>query len=204
MRIVLLAVAATVIVFLAVMYLTGDLWSATNASGVVALAVMALYAVALVRLIRTLRAKMVAGTVAALLLFGVIAHWGIMFGMTTWQYEVLRRIRRVIAYGVVQDDAHRNGIAILRRADSAGVGAGEAFALLGGAGRGAADTVALGNDLGGIFRTVASSDTGVVFTYEAGSVPGLDPSFLNSDGRRGYFEHRVTFSKGGMDYVIRN
>jgi hypothetical protein len=201
MRLMLLFAAVTVAVFLIVMNTTGEIWSATNAAGVVAVVVMAGYAVALVRLFQTPMQKTVAGVVSVLLLLGVVSHWAIMYGVTNWQYERLRMIRRVIAYGWVQDEANRMGIAVLRAADSAGVGIREGFDRNP---QPASSEMPGFDDMGGMVRTAVVTDTSVTLTYEARSVPGLDMAFVNSDGRRGFFEHRVTVTKGGVAYVIAN
>jgi hypothetical protein len=197
----LLSAAVTVAVFVAVMNVTGDVWTATNAAGAVALVAMGGYAVAIARLFRTPRQQTIAGALSVLLLLGVLSHWAILFVTTNWQYERLREIRRVIAYGWVQDEANRMGIAVLRAADSAGVGIREGFE------RNplpASAEMPGFDDMGGMVRTAAVTDTSVTLTYEARSVPGLDRSFVNSDGRQGFFEHRMTVTKGGLAYVIAN
>jgi hypothetical protein len=201
MRIMLLSAAVTVAVFVVAMHVTGDIWSATNAAGAVALIAMAGYAVALVRLFRTPLQKTIAGGISVLLLLGILSHWAIMYRMTNWQYDHLRALRRVIAYGFVQDEANRIGIAVLRSADSAGVGIREAYERI--PQPESADMQGFA-DMGGMVRSAAVTDTSVTLTYEARSVPGLDSEFVNSDGRRGFFEHRMTVTKGGLDYVIAN
>jgi hypothetical protein len=204
--IISLIVSAT---FVAMFFITGSTWAATNAAGVVSLAHL------LFLLYRTTRPPVAislrrwARGLGGLVLAGTMLYWSTMYRMTNWQYEALHTIHNVIFHGVAISVLEGMGLktvsAYTAQPGPKRLSIGDVFRK--GTTYINADSSMMEVDEGfeGKLFAAAVSDTQVVLVWQQ-TIPidGEDKSFKNFDGRTGMTQDRLIIKRRGLVYEIQN
>jgi hypothetical protein len=203
MRWTLICALLLVTVFLVTYWATANIWTATNAAGIIGVACLIGVASRVVRIFDRRWQRFTAALLSILLITGLVAHWIIMWRMTEWQYAQLQSIRRVIYDGIVISTLRTPAYDAFREFHQAppGRSIGEVFTKLNPGGVPPVDSL-IAEETGPFFTSV--SDSTVRLTGESRFVKGFDSAFVNYDGRHGLAQIQARVSPEGVVYDIQN
>ncbi len=200
-------IAAICGTFVAVLGLTGDIWSAANAAGAIVLAYLIVAAVWMTRPPVSTRARAFILGAVGLGLAGTVTHWRIASSTTNFQYELLQVIRRQIEHSIISAKMDERSLPVFA-ADyrERTPGAKRLAPLFDEMNPGIDRSTHLLDTLGEGIRVyaVALSDTEVVISGVSGFTRGRDRTFRNLDGRTGLLQSRQRLTPAGVDYAIEN
>ncbi|MCH7663923.1 MAG: hypothetical protein IH859_08670 [Chloroflexi bacterium] len=196
--------------FITVFSITGELWNALNAAGVIAF----IYLIGLIQ--RTTRppvsnkVRKFSMIAAYILLFGVVAHWTIIYDQTNFQYRALHHVRKTIFHQVLHLTMHDIALNTLKtyysRPESVREKITETFARLNPALSSNSSQIKIETffeeDSLRIF-IVFLSDT-AIHLYGLSPTDGENPHFENFGGRIGRTQDFLALKTSGVFYEIQN
>jgi len=208
MRWVILTCILVTVAFVGMYISTREVWSATNAAGVI----IAVYLVILVawatREVQPRWCRIVWRVSIAVVFAGMTIHWVTMYSMTTWQYQTLHTIRKTVFHTTVFDYLQSRGLKTLQgyyTRNSSSNSLAEVFNRLNPRlepGTTLLDT--LPAEDGMRIHAVSVSDSEIVLIGLSTIVEGEEPSFQNYDGRLGRVQNRLKITPRGLSYEIQN
>ena len=203
----LLTSIAACALFVGVYFSTGDVWKATNASGLLVLAALIYLLGKTTRNAEPRGRYAGAVTVMALIFAAISVHWFIWWSMTTWQSGSLRDLRKSIAHGVLSarmEDRAVKTLAGYYREPTAGKGSLQAYFASQYAMEKPSDRLldSLGDGLSVYLASAADSE--VVMIGEDAFTWGESREFKNFDGRTGILQDRVRLTRTGVTYEFQN
>jgi hypothetical protein len=195
--------------FLTTFFTTGNIWTATNVTGIFCVFYLLFVLIRGIRSISSPRYKwsiLAAGL--AILLF-VMLHWNVMYRMTNYQYRALHIIHKVIFHGIALEELKTLGLELFTSyTEQQGIAQhslGETFQR--NIPMSSPDSSIIKSDIESkiTLYAVSISDTQVVMICQPSiSIDGERAEFKNFNGQTGMTQARLIISKRGMVYEIQN
>jgi hypothetical protein len=208
MRWVILTCILVTVAFVGMYISTREVWSATNAAGVI----IAVYLVILVawatRELQPRWRRIVWRVSIAVVFAGMTIHWVTMYSMTTWQYQTLHTIRKTVFHIATFDFLQSRGLKTLQgyyTRNSSSNSLAEVFNRLNP--RLEPSTTLLDTlpaEDGMRIHAVSVSDSEIVLIGMSTLVEGEEPNFQNYDGHLGRVQNRLKITPRGLSYEIQN
>lgn len=209
MKWVLIASVVVTATFVGTFYYTGDIWTATNAAGIVSLFYVLVFLYRLTRPPMQSRQKRWVLGVGIVVIAGTTFYWTVMYNMTNWQAETLHVIHKVIFHGVSMDVLKARGLKILSaysaQQEPRTLSLGEVFKKETIYANPDSSIIELAGDNQYRLFAAAVTDTQVIIVcQQILRIDGERSDFKNFDGRSGMAQDRLAVTKRGLVYEIQN
>jgi hypothetical protein len=203
----IIALVALCAAFVSTYLLTGNIWDAMLSGGTVILIYLLGLLLSSVRVLRSVRGRIITLTLGFTLIAGITSHWLILRRTTNWQYENMHVIRKVIDHGVLQSNMQERSMAAFAAYSRQNPDQANPLPSIFDRRNPRIDsTTGLVDTLWEGLRIYALSvgDSEVVLIGEGSFTEGEDAAFANFDGRKGILQSCVRLSTKGVDYEIQN